>query len=339
MQQVGKTQQVSVSEPTWITTHWNDTISFFTENATDIKVNVLGAALGAFLGLVAAYYVYKLQVWASNRSEKEAARRKHQEHLSYFAGVLQDVLTYATAQADALDKFVSEIAAAPTTIQRLGLVVSGSVGRLNRADSEATFHAYNALFADNAEHEKNYKRMLSLTDSLTARVGAVRDSFERYRDSAYQRHLRFKEQVQKSSNDVAALLDEYDASRTERIIKRADPTAQIIAEAELGKLNDLLLDYGKLNARVVPLELYMEQYVRPLKEWLSENNRFLTPKGKNLRELLKDASVVFTDLKKDALDFQAAFASGDIRKTIKALSESRDALSSSVPEQPSLHKE
>ena len=277
---------------------------FIIINGKDIGVN----AIGAYLGFLGAAAIYIIQLGNETSKSKRETIEKHKEHLRYFAGVMGEVIKHAKAQAKALDEIKEAIEKEPSTIHQLGFVASDSIGRLNRADSEATFHAYNILLVADSMHESNYRTILSHTDSLTAQLGNLKQTFGHYRDNMYSRQLKLKDLLQNIADETSFLL---------RDIRQPGPYAAFAKYAPnaVAELNSLLLDYVELNASIVPFEMYFDKFIQPLKHWLSTYDSVLPLSGSaperalNLVRMNKGASVTFSDLKSNATDFIKAFDS------------------------------
>ena len=292
---------------------------FFKANIKDFTVNTVGA----FLGFLGAYIVYRLQVIDNAEKEDLALLQRYREHLGYLTGIMADVLIYARNQSEALDELVVAIEKSPSEIQQLKFVASDSIGRLNRADNESAFHAYRKIFAEDPQRENTYRDLFTQMDMLTASLGVVKETFGHYRDGAYQRQLRLKELVQRIANETAMLLREI----------RMRPQAadfDSLALLENNKLNDILLVYVGLNARLVPFEIYFENFIEPLKYWLNDNNALLPQRGLELVMLAKDASVILTDLKYNTTVFIPAFDSQKIRVPLANLTALLERINSNI---------
>jgi hypothetical protein len=286
-------------------------VGFFIDNMDDIIVNIIGATVGAFLGLLAAYLIYLIQTRATARIDAFAALERKKEHLRYLAGILEDVVTYGENQVKEIEDFTAKMKLDPTDIHQLAFIASESISRLSQADNESTFHAYNTIFATEAEHEKDYKRMLSQTDVLTARLSSVKQSFKHYMDALYKHRLRFKSLVDTSSNEADLLWQEIkaDVPRALRFAQQ-DPTA-------ITELNRLVSTFDTLSKQGKPLEAYYNEYIIPLKEWLHTYRQLLPQRGINLQVLLRDASVVHTDLKNESDNFLQAFDTEKLNEPLK----------------------
>lgn len=287
---------------------------FINQHLGEIAVN----AIGAYLGFVGAAIIYVIQVVNDRAKGQRDTLEKHKEHLRYFAGVLKEVVEYANNQASTLDDIVVAIQAQPSVIHQLPLVTSGSIDRLNRADNEAAFHAYNTLFASNAQREKDYQYILSQADYLAAQLSRVKQSFINYRDNLYKRQLKLKELIQTIADETAFLLKESKESVPTYTFNRYAPKA-------IGDLNNILLDYVSLNSRLVLFEEYFENFIRPLKLWLHANEDYIPlqhnmhQRSENLVRLTKGASVALTDLNANSLQFVSAFEASLLREPSKRL--------------------
>jgi hypothetical protein len=287
---------------------------FIIKHIAEIVVN----AIGAYLGFIGAAIIYMIQVDTDRAKTQRETIEKHKEHLRYFAGVLAEVVEYAKNQAGALDAIGVAIQKEPSVIHQLGFVASGAIDRLNRADNEAAFHAYGTLFASNAQREKDYQYILSQADFLSAQLIRIKQSFVDYRDSLYKRQLKLKELIQTIADETAFLLKES---------KEIAPTAAFgkYAPNALDELNSILLEYVDLNSRIVPFEEYFDKFVRPLKLWLINNENYIPLKhsmyqrSQNLLRLTKGASVTFTDLTSNSLQFVHSFDASLLREPSKRI--------------------
>jgi hypothetical protein len=300
--------------------------SFFTKNMDDIVINIIGATVGAFLGLLAAYLIYLVQTRATARIDASAALERKKEHLRYLAGILEDVVTYGKNQVKEIEDFTAKMKLEPTVIHQLAFIASESISRLSQADNESTFHAYNTIFATEAEREKDYKRMLSQTDVLTALLSSVKQSFKHYMDALYKHQLRFKSLVDTSSNEADLLWHEIkaDVPRTLRFAQQ-EPAA-------IKELNRLVRTYDTLSKQGKLLEAYHNEYVVPLKEWLHTYRQLLPQRGINLQVLLRDTSVVYTDLKNESDNFLQAFDTKKLNEPLQKVASLYEKLSRGAAE-------
>jgi hypothetical protein len=297
--------------------------SLWQEKSQDLQVNFIGALVGAFFGFIGAYLLYRLEIRNTARQEADAIKERHKEHIRYFSGILDDVVRYGNLQSSQVGDFVDRIKAQPAIIHRLGIVASDSIGRLNRADNESTFRAYNAVFAAEADREAQYKKLLSATDFLTYQLGEIKQQFHHYRDALYRHQRRFKELAGKSANEASWLLRE--AQRDPTLLVRPNGATPIA----LKELSDLLHTYNQLSDTGKPLPDYVPAFVNPLKQWLSRNDAWLPERGVNLRLCLRDTSEVFTDLVNESHNFLKGFGLDNLAGALQKVSELSEKLKQS----------
>lgn len=289
------------------------------QNSGNLFVAFCGTFLGAFLSFGIARWIQSEQLKKDADIKKNNLRTRQKEHLSYLSGVLADIITYGQAQLAEVERFIAKIEAEPTIFHPLGLIASESISRLSRADSEETFHAYNAIFSGHPERDKIYNSLLSKTDLLTMALGQVRQSFDNYRTAVYKNQLRIKELVEKSANENAKLL---------RFLKEGRPKNLGFADGTepFDTLNKLQGKFGSLSDGEEPLVGYIDSFVVPLVQCLSQYDRELPEQGVELRMLLRDTRVAFTDLKKGGLDFLRAFEPKKLRDPLDAVAELKKKL-------------
>jgi hypothetical protein len=269
----------------------------------DLLVAFFGAAFGGFLGIGAALYVYQRQTEDTIAAEQQAIQQRRIDHIRWLSGILLQVINYATNQATEMEALVAEMVKEPSEVHQLGIIANSSIERLTRADNEATFHAYNTIFADDPDRDKHYGELLGITDFLAASVAQVHKSFQGYLKNLYERQLRIKSMLEQAANDLATLKLSMDFG---------GPNVHEFNTPFYKKTNQGLLVYTSLVVRLRPMKELVADFVNPMLQVLVDNPHF--PGANDLTMKLKDINVAFTDLKRESEHSQQAFNPNKLRE-------------------------
>lgn len=290
----------------------------------DLEVAFFGASLGGFLGIGAALLVYQRQatdtrnkelqatrdaqiaeqraIVQAQQAEAQAIQRRRLEHISWFSGLLEQVVKAATRQANNLDEFEKAIGADPTVMHSLRLVASSANDRLARADNEATFHAFDMVFA--ADHNKNqaYRELLGETDFIAISFRDIETRFERYRSELSERQQGIKYALEQSANLLAIL----------EVSMRPGGAQQAYAQSGFRReLRDIQQLYNELITTHQFVQVVFDKYVDPLKHLLLAEPHI--PSVGELQVLLKNVSVAFTDYQNASRGYVRSFSAETLR--------------------------
>jgi hypothetical protein len=184
----------------------------------------------------------------------------------------------------------------------LAFVVSRSTERLVRANNESTFHAYSTVFASSPESQKDYLRLLAVTDYITVGMARIKEVFEHYTKGTYERQLKLKALIESCSNTLSAML----AS-----MHNGGPNKAFHGSALHTDLGRLMNHYNDLIDRKCPQREFIEGFVQPLKAVMLVHEHQLS--FGDLRTQLKDATIIFSDIEGDSLGFLAVFSPSELR--------------------------
>lgn len=235
----------------------------------------------------------KRQVARTKEADLLAIRQRRIDHIKWLTGILQQVIDYATDQGAELDKLTAAIDADPSELHPLGIIASSSIQRLTRADNEATFHAYNTVFIDLPDKEKQYKDLLKYTDFLTAQIEDLLARYRRYQQSLYDRQLRLKFILEQSVNELSTLKNTMDFGGAQ---------ANYAGSSFYNDVNNMLLLNRTLMARAAKFKQIQVELIRPLILILLSERQF--PGADAISKKLKDFNTGFTDLQHDSGNFK-----------------------------------
>lgn len=222
-----------------------DLFSFF----KDLFLN----ALGAFLGFLGAWLIYRREQKDNARKEKAATLNRYREHVAYLQGTLTDVVKFVEDQTKLIDEFTDSVRETPTALHPISLIANTSVQRLVNADTQELYHAYNTLFAQQPNPTQQYRRFLRATDSIALNYKRMQELYEKYLTSTKERLYDFKRAMEQLANDLAVYLHEL----KQQPGYEQNPSFQ--------ELNTLMLRYVELNSAYPPMRVYYEEIIKPLK--------------------------------------------------------------------------
>lgn len=296
--------------------YWKHIAHFVFKKWEDLVVNTVGTLLGFAL----AYLLYLIQTAATTRAdERKAAEAAHKERVAtmeryagrmrWLSDTLKEVIDFANGQAEQLELLVGRMLQDPYSPQQLAFITSFSTERLAKPDVDTTFHAYNAIFSQDPNKGSNYRRLLRITDNLTDAITHKKETFLRYLDAVYSRQLQLKELIQRSANELSTL----------NMSMEPEGTNKKLANSELREfVNGMLLHYNQnLLARRASLNDILQGYVHPLKKPLLAHRH--VPGVQQLLTTLKDATVLFDDIRAESDSFISAFSPSGLREPATAL--------------------
>lgn len=303
----------------------------------DLEVAFFGASLGGFLGIGAALLVYQRQAVDARRKEQQdsekarateqraieqarqaeiqAVQRRRLEHIRWFSGLLEQVVKTANRQAENLDTFAKALEADPTVVHSLQLVASSANDRLARADNEATFHAFDMVFAADPNKNQAYRELLGQTDFIAISFRDIETRFERYRTDLRGRQQAIKYALEQSANLLANL---------EVSMRPGGPLGAYFRTGFHRDLKEIQQQYNELIATHQFVQVVFDKYVDPLKHLLLAEPHL--PGVSELQVLLKNVSVAFTDYQNTSKGYQRSFTAEALRTPTLKLDALRQAI-------------
>lgn len=289
------------------------------EFAADKGADLVVGILGTLLGFVTAILLYLREVNDNKKEEELAAKQRHLDHMRWFSGILGQVIRYANMQADQLQLFVDRIKGEPAEHHHLAFIVSRSTERLVQANNESTFHAYSTVFGSNAEVQKEYLRLLGVTDYITVGTARVKEVFGHYTKGTYKRQLKLKKLIENSSNSLNNVISS---------LHDGGPNAHLLGSATHAELGALMNRYNWLIDHGRPTRQIIEEFIQPLKKVILAHQKVLDFGGMWVQ--LKNATVTFTDIERDSLGFLAVFSPSGLRDPAERLGKIHDAMQESI---------
>lgn len=285
---------------------WLAVLRFLHDKGADLIVTFIGT----LLGLLTALWLYKRQLADAQSKERTEELRRHLDHMRWFNGILGQVIDYADKQAEQLVLFTERIKERPGEHHQLAFIISRSTERLVRANNESTFHAYTTVFASNSDSRKKYLRLLAVTDYVTVEIARVRELFDHYTKSTYDRQLRLKALLEASSSKLSALL----ASMSED-----GPNKALIGSSLHTDLARIMTHYNSLIGHSSSQRQLIKVFVQPLKAAVLTYEHQL--EFGDLRTQLKDSTIIFTDIERDSLSFLGSFSPSKLTEPADRLRE------------------
>lgn len=295
---------------------WDWVVKFGTDKWEDLIVTTIGT----LLGFGTAILLYLREVADTKKSEHIAQLQRHVEHVRWFSGILEQVVRYANQQAEQLDLFVKRIKQEPSEIHKLAMVVSRSTDRMMSANNEATYHAYNTVFAYQPNLKNEYLNFIAVTDFAAVVTAKVKKDYANYLKGNYRRQLELKKTLEDGANMLSSMKLSMD---------KGGANGHLCGSELHISLNALLVDYSiRLIPLGCPMREIVETFIQPLKVLLLAHRH--QPGTNELLAQLKNATILFTDIKNDSLSFLTSFAPDELRKPARRLHEIREAMEKGI---------
>lgn len=286
-------------------------LEFATDKAADLVVGIIGTVIGFLLGFV---LYFREQTDAKLKEELDTQQR-HIDQIRWLAGVLRQLVAYATQQVEEVEAFTQKIKEDPSTIHQLPTVASYAVQRLMSPDNAPTFHAYNTVFSSELDKEATYRDLIKKSDFVAAHTTFTLDRFQNYMASLYRKQLAIKELVQSATDELSTV------------------GFHMKPKGELSKFHKTEL-YDILGNALLAYNVspgYKNQSLRELTDNFTKPLQQLLGKQQHIRfhELtlkFKRVNVVFSDLVSDAESFRRGFDQTEQKEAIKQLELIRQSL-------------
>jgi hypothetical protein len=126
---------------------------------TDLGVNFLGAAFGAALGFIAAWWLFQQQLKVEKQKDAQATEQLQNERLKFFKFLVENVRTAIGKQVTDLGKTAAAIRIAPLNIHPL--LIRYAIGenweliKFNSANFFSAYQYYN-------NQQEDYRKLIDL---------------------------------------------------------------------------------------------------------------------------------------------------------------------------------
>lgn len=151
--------------------------------------DLLIAFLGAFLGLVAGYLIYRISVIQSRK-----------DRLKYVVSLIESIVPSALRQADYCEQHANLIITAPYGNQQLKLEANRDPKRLgDKVDQEGVFHAFLWKYKRKPETYKSFQNLYGYIDYIDYLVDDLLVTNEKIITAVWERKKQYKLLYSKTS--------------------------------------------------------------------------------------------------------------------------------------------
>jgi hypothetical protein len=279
-------------------------LEFATDKAADLVVGIIGTVIGFLLGFV----LYFRELTDAKLKEELDTQQRHIDQIRWLAGVLRQLVAYATQQVEEVEVFAQKIKEDPSTIHQLPTIASYAVQRLMSPDNAPTFHAYNTVFSSDSDKETTYRDLIKKSDFVAAHTTFTLDKFQNYIASLYRKQLVIKELVQEATDDLSTI---------GFLMKPKGELSKYYKTELYDTLGNALIEYNiSPGYKNQSLRELTDNFTKPLQQLLGQQQHI------RLLELtlkFKRVNVVFSDLVSDAESFRKGFDQTQQKDAIKQL--------------------
>ena len=157
--------------------------------------DVLIAFLGAFLGLVAAYYIYQLSI-----------RQIRKDRLKYLVALIEKIAPSAIRQAQFCREHAELITNEPFSNQNLKLEANRDPKRLaDKVDQEGVYHAYLWKYKRNNESYKAFQTLYGYIDYIDYLVNDLIRTNEKILTFTWERKKQYQLIFKKAKEAIQSL--------------------------------------------------------------------------------------------------------------------------------------
>ena len=141
-------------------------------NWCEYFLNLLSTTIGAGVGILGAYQIYRLQVKHDDKKIKEQKLIKERDFLDYYTLLLEDFKETVDYERENIQVFINLQRRELSEIQKIDVVSRESFIRLKTIDHSQLFNAWLDLIVDENKILK-YRRLQTTIDFIQEKIGEV----------------------------------------------------------------------------------------------------------------------------------------------------------------------
>ena len=162
---------------------------------TDLFISIVGAALGAFLGICGAWKLYLVQV-----------NRDREDNLKYNASLIRSVVGKIGRQAENCTTYAKENFGNSTDVPLLHFQLFEDLVRLvERVDQQKFFPAFLHRFKRNADTFKTFKEIYTNLDFCLESIAQIKDYLEKEQQSLVSKKKEYVKLLDDAEEMMAIL--------------------------------------------------------------------------------------------------------------------------------------
>jgi hypothetical protein len=228
-----------------------------------LYADLLIGSLGAFLGIVGAYYLYRLSL-----------KQVRKDRLTYITSLIENVIRSSRNQSDNCKTHREKILQEPLAIHYLQLLANSDTKRLaDKVDQEGVYHAYLWKYGRPESSYKRFKELYGVIDYIDYLIDDLLKTNERILHNTWERKKEYQQRFKNITETIQAML-------LIEQINNEQPELCQLCRKQLQRLG---------NAEGENLILSYEIVVRPIRDYITSKAK-QHPKVTELLFLIDDAN-------------------------------------------------
>lgn len=157
----------------------------------DFWLYLLISIVGAFLGVIGAYIIYRFQLEKDNKKDKHRQELQDKDLLKYFHTLLKQVVATVENQKNLFIEYTENQKQNFTQISSMKTVSNNDFIRIKKLDDAVLFNAW----MNNINIQEKLKGYLNLQAELDYIEGIIKNMYSIYDDNAKKVLLFFQKQI------------------------------------------------------------------------------------------------------------------------------------------------